>query len=69
VASRIICQPENGLYGVISQKMIRFITTAVETTNPTYLNHIHFHDSLDSQARKIDKTKSPLWAYFGFDSQ
>jgi hypothetical protein len=28
----------SGLHGVISQKMILFITTAVKTSNPTYLN-------------------------------
>jgi hypothetical protein len=26
----------DGLHGVISQKMILFITTAVKTSNPTY---------------------------------
>jgi hypothetical protein len=26
----------NGLHGVISQKMVHFITTAVRTVNPTY---------------------------------
>jgi hypothetical protein len=28
----------NGLHGVISQKMVLFITTAVRTPNPTYGN-------------------------------
>jgi hypothetical protein len=30
----------NGLHGVISQKMILFITTAVKTSNPTTLNTV-----------------------------
>jgi hypothetical protein len=28
----------NGLHGVISQKIILFITTAVKTSNPTFQN-------------------------------
>jgi hypothetical protein len=39
----------NGLYGVISQKMILFITTAVKTSNPAYwINSIVYfsHKSL-----------------------
>jgi hypothetical protein len=31
----------NGLHGVISQKMILFITTAVRTSNPIYFNILH----------------------------
>jgi hypothetical protein len=30
----------NGLHGVISQKMALFITTAVETSNPTFSNDL-----------------------------
>jgi hypothetical protein len=30
----------NGLYGVISQKMVLFITAAVRTSNPTYLSFL-----------------------------
>jgi hypothetical protein len=32
----------NGLHGVISQKLIFFITTAVKTSNPTYLKYLIF---------------------------
>jgi hypothetical protein len=32
----------NGLHGVISQKMVRFITTAVRTSNPTSLQGVTF---------------------------
>jgi hypothetical protein len=31
----------NGLHGVISQKMILFITTAVKTSNPTRDVNLH----------------------------
>jgi hypothetical protein len=31
----------NGLHGVISQKMILFIATAVKTSNPTHLLIVH----------------------------
>jgi hypothetical protein len=31
----------NRLHGVISQKMILFITTTVKTSNPTYLSRFH----------------------------
>jgi hypothetical protein len=33
----------NGLHGVISQKIILFITTAVETSNPTFLLVVYLH--------------------------
>jgi hypothetical protein len=41
-----ICSSErlltlNGLHGVISQKMILFITTAVKTSDPAYLKFLH----------------------------
>jgi hypothetical protein len=31
----------NGLHGVISQKMILFITTAVKTSNPTFSTAVY----------------------------
>jgi hypothetical protein len=31
----------NGLHGVISQKMVLFITTAVKTSNPTHIELVH----------------------------
>jgi hypothetical protein len=34
----------NGLYGVISQKMILIITTAVRTSNPAYLVYVPLLD-------------------------
>jgi hypothetical protein len=32
----------NGLHGVISQKIVFFITTGVRTSNPTYLFVVYF---------------------------
>jgi hypothetical protein len=37
----------NGLHGVISQKTILFITTAVKTSNPTYERVVLIASSLD----------------------
>jgi hypothetical protein len=32
-----LCLPSSGLHGIIVQKIILFITTAVRTTNPTWI--------------------------------
>jgi hypothetical protein len=36
----------NGLYGIISQKMVLFITTGVRTSNPTMAVKTLFHTSV-----------------------
>jgi hypothetical protein len=40
----------NGLHGIISQKMILFIITAVKTSNPTYKDHF---DRIGDERLKI----------------
>jgi hypothetical protein len=51
----------NGLHGVISQEIVFLITTAVRTSNPTYLEQfITFHNTNFIPAMKED-----VWASGG----
>jgi hypothetical protein len=47
----------NGLYGVVSQKILLFITTAVRTSNPTYLTLFGRCFVVSFEKFKINKTK------------
>jgi hypothetical protein len=44
----------NGLHGVISQKMILFITTAVKTSNPTILSLFSGRTAIESYPGRSD---------------
>jgi hypothetical protein len=54
----------NGLHGVISQKMILFITTAVKTSNPTLWTYFVFEISERNMTRRILTVKNIAFFVF-----